>query len=228
MENTNEIPHVNLLIASPGSSMLSGYVRSLIGAMDVLRSKGLTVGWVSEYSSHVADARELTLNGDNRNDINDSRPLKGAVTYDKILWIDSDIIFTPEDVMKVYESEFDVVTGAYTIASGEVVAYKELFGRGFTMDEVKEMTEPERIYSAGMGFFCVKSGVFEKLSRPWFQQVQGKMKFDGGDEFSFPIMGEDISLCKRINDAGFEIWLDPSIKLVHHKTFKLTWEGLAL
>lgn len=193
----------------------------------MLRVKGITFAWSSEYSSHVADAREMTLNGDNRNDPREQRPFKGELTYDKILWIDSDIMFKPEDVLKAYESPFDVVSGAYTLASGEVVAYKELFGRGYTIDEVKDMKKPEKIFGAGMGFFCMKSGIFEKLSRPWFQQVIATTNFDGED-FTFPIMGEDLSLCKRINDAGFEIYLDPSIKLIHHKTFKLTWEGLAI
>jgi GT2 family glycosyltransferase len=119
------------------------------------------------------------------------------------------------------------VTGAYIINTGEVVAYKELFGKGFTVEEVKNMQEPVKIFGAGMGFFCMKSGIFEKLSRPWFQQVIATTNYND-KEFTFPIMGEDLSLCKRINDAGFEIWLDPSIKLVHEKTFKLTWEGLAI
>lgn len=219
--------HVNLIIATPGHSMLSGYVRSLIHTMDVLRSKGISVAWSSEYSSHVADARELTLNGDNQNDPRETRPFKGQITYDKILWIDSDIIFTPEDVIKAYESPFDVVTGAYMLASGEVVVYQELFGRPFSIDEIKNMKEPMKVFGAGMGFFCMKSGIFEKMTRPWFQSVPGTTIFEG-QEFTFPIMGEDLSLCKRINDLGFEIWLDPSIKLVHHKTFKLTWEGLRL
>ena len=221
------IPHINLIIATPGNSLLPGYVRSLIQTLDVLNKRGITVGWANEYSSHVADARELTINGDRQNDPSEQRPFKGQITYDKILWIDSDIIFTPEDVIKAYESDFDVVSGAYTLADGQVVAYKELFGRGFTMQEVKEMTEPVRIFGAGMGFFCMKSGIFEQFTRPWFQQVLGST-IHNGEHFTFPIMGEDLSLCKRINDAGYEIWLDPSIKLIHHKTFKLTWEGLAL
>lgn len=206
--------------------MLSGYVRSLLGAMDALKAKGITVGWSSEYSSHVANARELTLNGDTENNPLESRPYKGEVTYDKILWIDSDIIFTPEDVIKAYESEYDVITGAYTIASGEVMAYKELGKRAFSMDEIKSMTKPEKIDGAGMGFFCIKSGIFEKMSRPWFQQEKIETLVNGKKQ-EFPIMGEDLSLCKRITDLGYEIYLDPSIKLIHHKTFKLTWEGLA-
>lgn len=219
--------HVNLIIATPGHSVMAAYLKSLLAATQELNKRGISWAFSQEYSSHVADAREMTLNGDNDNDPGESRPFKGAITYDKILWIDSDIMFTPEDVIRAYESDYDVVSGAYTLASGEVVAYKELFGQGMTINEVKEMKEPIKIFGAGMGFFCVKSGIFESLSRPWFQSVPGTKVYQG-KEFTFPIMGEDLSLCKRINDAGFEIYLDPEIKLIHHKTFKLTWEGLAL
>lgn len=219
--------HINLIIATPGHSAFTGYIRSLLAATQELNRRGITWAFSQEYSSHVADAREMTLNGDNQNNPKESRPFKGEITYDKILWIDSDITFTPSDVIRAYESEFDVVTGAYTLASGEVVAYQELFGRAFSMQEVKEMKEPRKIFGAGLGFFCMKSGIFEKMSRPWFQQVPGTTIYEG-EEFTFPIMGEDLSLCKRINDLGFEIWLDPEIKLIHQKTFKLTWEGLAL
>jgi len=218
---------INLIIATPGHSVMTAYLRSLLATTEELNRRGITWAFSQEYSSHVADAREMTLNGDNQNDIKEQRPFKGQITYEKILWIDSDIMFTPNDVIKAYESPFDVVSGAYTLASGEVVAYKELFGQGYTINEVKEMKEPVKIFGSGMGFFCVKSGVFESLSRPWFQSALGTKTIDGED-FTFPIMGEDLSLCKRINDAGYEIYLDPSIKLIHHKTFKLTWEGLAL
>lgn len=219
--------HVNLIIATPGNSVLSGYLRSLLGATQKLNELGITWAFSQEYSSHVADAREMTLNGDNQNNPAEQRPFKGQVTYDKILWIDSDIIFSPEDVVKAYESPYDIVSGAYMLASGEVVVYKELFGQGYTMQEVKDMTEPVKVYGAGMGFMAVKSGVFESLTRPWFQSPVVTTKVDGKD-FTFPIMGEDLSFCHRAQEAGFEVWLDPEIKLIHHKTFKLTWEGLAL
>jgi hypothetical protein len=219
--------HVNLVIATPGHSVMAAYLRSLLAATRELDRRGISWAFSQEYSSHVADAREMTLNGGNQNIIKDSRPFRGEITYDKILWIDSDIMFTPEDVIRAYESPLDVVSGAYTLASGEVVAYDKLFGEAFSMNQVKEMKEPRKIFGAGMGFFCMKSGIFESLSRPWFQSVPATALVDG-EEFTFPIMGEDLSLCKRINDAGFEIWLDPEIKLIHHKTFKLTWEGLAL
>lgn len=221
-------PHVNLIIATPGHSVMSTYVRSLLATTQMLSSKGITWAWSSEYSSHVADAREMTLNGDNQNDPAEQRPFKGNVTYDKILWIDSDIAFTPEDVLKLYESDYDVVSGAYLLANGEAVVYKELFGPGYTYDEVLKMEEPVEVFGAGFGFIMVKQGIFEKLTRPWFQSTMATSVAGDGTEFTFPIMGEDLSWCKRVGDLGFKIWFDPTVRLTHHKTMKLTWEGIKI
>jgi hypothetical protein len=213
--------HVNVIIATPGHSMMSIYVKSLLQLAGKLNEKGLTFAWSSEYSSHVADAREMTLNGDNQNDIYEQRPFKGAITYDKILWIDSDIAFNPEDAMKLIESDKEIISGAYLLASGEVTAYKKMLGPGYTYDEVKAMTEPVKIEGCGFGFLAIKSGVFENMTRPWFQAAMATTD----DGITFPIMGEDMSWCKRVTDAGHEIWFDPSVKVTHHKMMKLTWEG---
>lgn len=221
------VKHVNLIIATPGHSMMASYVQSLINTISVLGEKGITCTFVTGYSSHVADAREVTISGTMNNSLTEQRPLEGMLTYDKILWIDSDIAWNPEDALALYESDKDIISGAYLLSNGQVVAYEELFGPGFTIDQVMGMIEPIKIASCGFGFVCVKQGVFESLSRPWFQSAMVVHKDkETGKEISFPLMGEDMSWCKRANDAGFEIWLDPSVKVQHHKTMKLTWEGI--
>lgn len=207
--------------------MMAIYVRSLLATTQMLNEKQITWAFSTEYSSMVSDAREMTLNGDSRNEIKNTKPFKGNVTYDKILWIDSDIAWSPEDVLKLYESDKDIVSGAYLLASGEVTAYKKLLGPGYTFEEVLKMKDLEKVDGTGFGFLCVKQGVFESLSRPWFQSSWITMEDEETkEEFSFPIMGEDLSWCKRAREAGFEIWLDPTVKVIHHKTVKLTWEGM--
>lgn len=219
--------HKNLIIATPGHSMMREYVYSLLAATKKLDELGISWAFSSEYCSHVADAREITLSGTRVNDPSQTKPFMGEITYDKILWIDSDIAFSPEHVIKAYESPYDIVTGAYLLAGGEVMAYKELFGKPYLYDEVKAMTEPVKVFGAGMGFMAVKSGVFESLSRPWFQSPTVTVKNQSDDkDYTFPIMGEDLSFCHRANEAGFEVWFDPSIKVQHHKMMKLTWEGI--
>lgn len=217
--------HVNLVIATPGHSMMSGYVKCLLATMDLLSRNNLSVAWTSEYSSHVADAREVTLAGTHQNSLVERRPFEGNLTYDKILWIDSDITWEPEDVLKLYNSDKDIVTGAYLISTGDVMAYKEKLGKPYSYEEVKEMTEPVEIYSAGFGFICFKSGIFESMPRPWFQSFPTETEIDG-KPYVFNMIGEDISLCHRAKSLGFKIWLDPTVRVIHHKTVKLTWEGV--
>jgi hypothetical protein len=217
--------HVNLVIATPGHSMISGYVKCLMATMDILNQNDISVAWTSEYSSNVSDAREVTLAGTFQNSLTETKPFEGRLTYDKILWIDSDITWEPEDVLKLYNSDKDIISGAYLIATGDVMAYKEKLGKPYSYDEVKQMTEPVEIYSAGFGFICFKSGIFEKMPRPWFQAFPTETEIDG-KPYVFNMLGEDISLCHRAKSLGFQIWLDPAVKVTHHKTIKLTWEGV--
>jgi GT2 family glycosyltransferase len=214
--------HINVIIATPGHSVMSAYVHSLFKLLDTLSEKGLTWAWSSQYSSHVGDAREMTLNGDAENSYTEQRPFKGQITYDKILWIDSDITFNPEDAIKLIESDKDIISGAYLLGSGEVTIYPKMLGPGYRYEEVKEMTEPIQVDGCGFGFIAVKSGVFESLTRPWFQAAAIQTE----DGSNLPLMGEDLSWCKRVKDQGFEIWFDPSVKVTHNKMMKLTWDGV--
>lgn len=218
-------PHVNLIIATPGHSLLNSYVKSLLNAVHVLASKGISYAYTNNYASHVGDAREVTLSGTMLNQLDNSQPLSGEVTYDKILWIDSDIAFTPDDVLKLYESDKEIISGAYLFGDGSVAAYKTFGKNGYTHKDVIDMKETTEIEGCGFGFLMVKQGIFEQLSRPWFQQVMGSVELDG-KTIEFPIMGEDLSWCKRVRDLGYKIYLDPSVKVTHHKQVRLTWEGI--
>jgi len=214
--------HINVIILTPGHSMMKQYVESLLALTDRLNKENITWAWSAQYASHVADAREVTLNGGLGNSFTEQRPFRGEVTYDKLLWIDSDIAFTPEDAMKLLNSDKDIISGAYLLANGEAVVYPEILYPGIPYEELKKLTEPMKVAGIGFGFVAIKQGIFEKLSRPWFQSAM----FTTKDGITFPLMGEDLSWCKRVTDLGYEIWLDPSVRLTHHKTMRLTWEGI--
>lgn len=218
--------HVNLIIATPGYSVQADYLKSLLATVSKLAEEKITWGYSSEFSSHVAVAREKTLNGSGQMNLDQTEPFNGNFTYDKILWIDSDITFTPEDVLKAYRSEFDIVTGGYLLANGEVMAFKDTFGLPLKHSEVLEMEDPIQLKGAGMGFMCVRSGVFESMQRPWFQTIDAECDLnDGKPPVAIQITGEDLSFCQRAIENGFEIWLDPTIKLIHNKMMRLTWDG---
>lgn len=220
-----ESEHVNLIIATPGHSLLAGYVKSLLGTLEVLAQENISVTFANAYASHVADAREITISGTTQNNILESKPLMGAITYDKILWIDSDIMWEPKDVLRLYRSDKDIVTGAYLLADGSTAVHPKMFYPPFSYQDVQNKTELEEIEGCGFGFIAVKHGVFENLPRPWFQSANSDITIDG-TPYNFNVIGEDLSWCIRVKRLGYKIWFDPSVKVTHHKMYKLTWEGV--
>ena len=50
----------------------------------------------------------------------DQQVFKGQ-EYDYILWLDDDIVFTPEDFEKLYKEDKDVISGLYLMANGSQI-----------------------------------------------------------------------------------------------------------
>jgi GT2 family glycosyltransferase len=149
---------------------------------------------------------------DNFLDITNNKPLLGKATYDVMLWIDSDIEWKPEDFLKLYNSDKDITTGIYISDQG-VLMYTP------SSKEHLAKTEHIEITHAGFGFIAIKKGVFENVSRPWFQTQYTKQTIDG-KEYLIPF-GEDYSFCTKARQAGFKIYVDPTIRVTHHKNVPL-------
>ena len=217
------MPHFNLVLATPGSHLQREYVWSLLDTLDAISRAGLSWTWANDYSSHVAMAREVTLSGSLDNDLSISAPGNGGFTYDKILWIDSDIAWTPQDAMALYDAPEDIISGCYLTSPETSCALNASTMQFLTADEVRVLDRKMQVGAVGMGFVCVKTGVFESLSRPWFQQAWFTTEATDMLGSAFPILGEDISWSKRVRDAGFDIWLDPQVKVMHKKSAFLGW-----
>lgn len=221
----NQQINIDVMICTPGHSLMGVYVESLLRTTKELDRLGITWGFSNQYASHVADAREMTLSGGANNNLDNLNPFMGTVKYKKLFWIDSDIAWNPDDFLKLYYSDKDIISGAYLLANGQSTLQKVLLGDFYNYEEVLSMNEPIKIGGAGFGFICIKPGVFESLSRPWFQSASTEVKL-GDSTYKFNIIGEDLSLCARAAEVGFEIWADPTVRLTHHKMMKLTWEGI--
>jgi hypothetical protein len=214
------IPHVNVVICTPGRMMEAEYVKSLVATTDYLTKNGITYYYSNQYSSQVNAAREATVMGSRFLNAFATQPLDGQITYDKIVWIDSDISWTPEDFMKLYESRFDIVSGLYFNEEGvPLFSFKEedIY---FDNEMLRHKEYPFEVFGVGFGFVAMKSGVFESIPRPWFETEFQKITNEDGKEMYIP-WGEDFSWCKKAWEAGYKIYLDPSIKVCHHKKMAL-------
>ena len=220
-------PHFNVVIATPGNGFTPGYMRSILRTTVALAQEGLTWNFVNQGGSLVAMARESTVGGANTNDPTMTQPWSGDFTYDKIVWIDSDIEWMPADFFKLYNSDKDIISGCYLMEDRHVPIYNQPRGGMMPEEMLLQKKEPFKIAGAGFGFLAVKYGVFEKMPRPWF----GPVAIPNTDETKkdnpeFILIGEDLSWCTKAIKCGFDIWVDPLVRVTHQKTFSLIWKDM--
>lgn len=211
------VPHYDVLIATPGKLLHAEYVESLVKTIAWMETKGLTYKFLNKQSSFIPSGRELVATDTYEHNWETREVGSGQYTYGKIFWIDSDIEWEVEDFARILASGFDVVGGMYATAPDGTVAVARFDGSGrpaktneidFFMKD--EMTE---VFGLGFGFIAMKSGVFEKMDRPWFKIEQMQW-----DNVPFTVnVGEDYSWCMNARRNGFKIWVDPGVKVKHHK-----------
>lgn len=204
--------HYNVLIATPGRDVVMPYLRSLMDTVEILNKENITFKFINRHSPQVNQAREGTMMNDDFMDITNNKPLHGNATYDVMFWIDSDMSWTPEDFLKLYRSEKEIVSGIYA-SDRKVLMYQP-----HNMQDLLK-TEPFEVTHIAGGFFAVKQGVFEQLERPWWQTVYMKKVIEG-QEYMIP-MGGDWSLSERLRQKGYKLYIDPTVVLGHHKTVEV-------
>lgn len=198
--------------------MHAEYVRSLAETMNTLGDMGLRVKYLNKTSSFVPTARELTAADIDTHDYSSNEIGSGDFTYDKIFWIDSDIEWTVRDFMKLYTSGLSVVSGLYVLDTIGTVAvnFPNDHGVPTRVNKVEFLLhdKPVEVGGVGFGFVCMSYGVFESIPRPWF--LIGKVQWSPESEMRVNV-GEDYSWCGKAQLAGYKIYVDPTVKVRHHK-----------
>lgn len=140
--------------------------------------------------------------------------------------IDSDIVFDPESVMQVARQAHElggIVAGLYvTRAKGGLCRPTSIFEADQPIEFGTDPT-PVPIKWAATGFMATPRVVFEKLvedmplchQNEWwrFYPLYMPMIVDGpsGPEY----LSEDFSLCERARRAGFKVYINPAVRLLH-------------
>lgn len=213
-------PHFNVVITTPGHSMSGDYLKSLLFTINVLQANNISWYYQNEYASLVTNAREATITGSRNLEVFNPCPGKGAYTYDKIFMIDSDIVWSPEQFLKLYVSDKDIISGVYYEERGlnAMIHRNKIDCRPMSREEVEYFQKENKVfgvYGIGLGFVCLKSGVFESLKRPWFGLGKVDQEIDGVI-YELPL-GEDLFFCERISEKGHQVYVDPNIVVGHIK-----------
>jgi hypothetical protein len=181
--------------------------------------------------------------------------------YTHLLFIDADIEFQTEDVLKLYAHDKDVIVGAYPkkgvawdkiranlndvsnkdkqLTNRDIAAFGSDYAINFKFinKEAKTIAVENglvKLHDAGTGFMMIKREAILKMIKayPEFKYNNDVNISDDSlkdhfyamfDTMIDPIdrryLSEDYTFCRRWQDIGGDIWLDPSISLNHYGHF---------
>jgi hypothetical protein len=189
-----------------------------------------------QYTSCVHFARAKCLGGDVLKGP-DQKPFQGQVDYDVIMWIDSDMVFRPDDFFAMLESPHDVTAGLYMMESMQEFAVvkdwdTDYFAKHGSFkflrpDDIVGASQYQKVAYSGMGWMMIRKGVVEDLKYPWFYGPlevisEGAPRPDGS---AAPLIvdmnSEDVSFCKALAAAGHPIYVDTKVRIGHQKSLVL-------
>lgn len=157
-----------------------------------------------------------------------------------MLFIDGDIWFQEQDALTLADKCFrgkDVIGALYMTRSLQTQPAIML------PDKAVDLTPdspPVPVPFISTGFLAIHRRVLESLARDLPLCHQG-WRNRGVDTSFWPFfmpfcipwegdghlyLSEDWAFCQRAKDAGFQVWLDPSIRLAHVGTYMFTLEDL--
>ena len=212
---------MKIVFAMPGREYSREFLLCWSDLLMQAAQKGHQVMISQQYSSVVHFARAKCLGGDVLKG-KDQKPFQGEMEYDAIMWIDSDIVFKPDDFFALLESPHDVTAGVYMMEDLQHFATveewnKEYFAKKGTFkflrpDDIIGAPQYKQVAYTGMGWMLIKKGVVEDLKYPWF--------FSGLETITDDIVdfnSEDVAFCKALWDAGHPVHIDTKIRVGHQK-----------
>ncbi len=140
-----------------------------------------------------------------------------------MLCLDSDIGWNPEDVLRLIKYDEDFVASLYPARGEKTFLFRGVYGENKRMEvSEKKLLEMEYIPA---GFMLLKRCVLEKMIQHfpelYYEPKDESLKHTKGyylfatELWNGEFWGEDYVFCRRAREAGFKIWIDPTIQLNH-------------
>jgi hypothetical protein len=227
-------PKVNLAIATPcfGGQISMLYAASLLKLQNLSRSySDFNIKYLFKDGDALITRARASLVAQFLDD--------PSTTH--MLFVDADIGFEPQQVLRLIECGADMCAGVYPIKRIDWGKVKETiaadrpypaaaFNYVFEVDDPNAVTQRSgfvKVHYAGTGFLMIRREALERMCAHY-----PKLKFkrdhslDAASDNRFALfesmvdetgtyLSEDFAFCKRWTDMGGEIWADLNSKLQH-------------
>lgn len=186
-----------------GNSVNIWFMDSLFNMLKVDPEKRFYADWLMVYGPYIHS---------NRNQLQAEFM---DTDRDWLLMLDTDLVFKPEDVWRLFEVADEkgpgIYSGPYLLENGALVCGLWNDERPFVYHPLIGLPadrKPTPIGVVGSGFTLYHREVFEAVGANGFSPVAEHA-------------GEDLSLCWRAREAGYTPWLIPACDPGHFKTVAL-------
>ncbi len=121
-----------------------------------------------------------------------------------VLWLDSDITFPASLALRLLNHNENVVACNYIRRQlpAKGVAY-EVIGEWENPLPFEQYNDLVDVQGVGMGCMLMKTEIFTKIPKPWFEF--------GWSPESNDFLGEDMILCQKMASAGYSIKIDSQL-----------------
>ena len=181
------------------------FANSLVATVKEAEKKGIHIHAIyTSYDSLVQRAR------------NDLVRLALDAGYDTLFFIDSDVEWEPEWFFRLLERPEPIVGGALVKKFDKEGYTVKILNKTLKYSEDRKLLEVDGV---GTGFLKVDKFALEELwlaSDPYTHDgINQRMIFnllidDDGD-----LISEDYVMCKKWQNLGYKVWLDPTITCNH-------------
>lgn len=231
-QSVQSLDKKRVIISLPGDNFSSKFMIAWSNILISLwSSEKYDIAISTGTGSYLPFVRMQTLGLDVRRG-KDQKPFNNE-KYDVWVTIDSDVIFTPEQVVELIESteKHPVVSGIYRMADLQNFAAvktwdKEFFAKNgvfefLQQDKIDEWKKETGLTFmpvdyTGMGFFACKKEVLDKLEYPYFHTDLSEFTGEGGITLR-DMSSEDVSFCHNITKAGYQIVINTDLRVGHLK-----------
>ena len=150
------------------------------------------------------------------------------IAYDEkvecIIFIDNDQAWNPEALLEVINSPYDVLGLPVVSKTDEPGNFNVNIGNLENLQ--RDDNGYIKVHSIGTGFIKLSRKAIEALwkSNPFveFRGKQLKLVFEYSTQYS-NFIGEDITLCNKLQELDFDVWVNPNSTCAHIGT--KTWMG---
>jgi hypothetical protein len=226
---------MHVAIATPmyGGNCKGEYMHSVMGLAFALASRGDYVSFPRSYNESIISMARDGL----AYEFLDSNA-------DVLLFVDADTSFDVASVVKMIDSDKDIIGAIYprktlnwdlikqAVLSGEEEHLEQLTGAftGRTIPQGTEIkiSEPVEVDAIGTGLMCIKRRVFEEMAPSSRKYIDYTVKygmqvkrdltqfFDNAFNEKGELLGEDYYFCSKWKELGGKIYAAPWVNTSHH------------